>query len=65
MMTKGFGSAWGMDAVADEDPDGVGFITAHMRGFGEPSFGPFSIRNWNTSRQGCKKVPFFGTEFFS
>ena len=38
-----------MDDVADNDPDG-GFITAHMNGFGEPSFGPFSVRNWNTSR---------------
>ena len=38
-----------MDDVADKDPDG-GFITAHMKGFGEPSFGPFSVRNWNTSR---------------
>ena len=45
----GFGFAWGMDDVADKDPDG-GFITAHMNGFGEPSFGPFSVKNWNTSR---------------
>ena len=38
-----------MDDVADKDPDG-GFMVAHMKGFGEPSFGPFSVLNWNTSR---------------